>query len=196
MDGSRCGRIGDEKTADTSADPLTTLVFLYNHIAHHVPPEVSGTAGMIGRKEIDLAGERLRGEIGEALQASVGVHRHDPAKTKDASALLQEEGLDAELADLLLETEQICYWFFVYELAAGRRLATDAIVAALEHEDCRRVPVQDLAAAAADRPTTSTVFLLLGRLLTDAGLPRRLFVELDLREMRRKPYLEDIVRGL
>jgi hypothetical protein len=197
MDGPRHGPAeGGEVDSPSPAKTIEALLSCYEHIADKVRAEVSATAGMIRAGEAAVAGARLRAEIDEALRAARGDHSHDPAKTRAASSLLRERGLDPGLADLLLETEQIGYWYLVGELAAGRRPAADQIVGALAEGEGSPLAAEALASAALSKPQTATVFALVGRLLANAGLPAGLFAELDLREMRGKPYLEDVFRGL
>jgi hypothetical protein len=201
MDGPRRGptegaSVDSNGAAFSPAKTIETLLLLYEHIAREVPAEVSGTARLIRSGQTTAAGLRLKAEIDEALRAARGEHSHDPAKTRAASLLLRERGLDPGLADLLLETEQIGYWYFVGELAAGRKPASDQIARALSAGGSSPLTAEHLAATALAKTTAVTVFALVGRLLGDAGLPQELFAELDLREMSGKPYLEDVLRGL
>jgi hypothetical protein len=174
------------------------MVSAYQALARSVPPEKSRTAALIRSSDASLPLRRLRGEIGELVAVLGGTHSHLADKSGPARGLLAARGLEAGLADLLLEASQVSYWWLVSELAAGRApdpVELEAALRAGAGPRGRATPVAEQARSAASQPTASSVFGLLGRTMAEAGLPIDLFAELDLAEMAARPYLTEALGG-
>ncbi len=177
---------------------LQRLVSAYQALSRSVPTEKSRTAALIRSSDASLPLARLRDEIGELVAVLGGTHSHLADKSGLARGLLAERGLEVRLADLLLEASQVSYWWIVSELAAGRVPDAGDLEAALRSgakAGARAVSVGEQAHSAASEPIAENVFGLLGRVLSDAGLPLDLFAELDLAEMATRPYLKEALGG-
>jgi phosphoribosyl-ATP pyrophosphohydrolase len=184
-------------------EPVAKLVRVYIHLSENVSSELSSTARLIrggDRREIL---RRLREEIGEAVLAAQGRHVHGLDEKPLLRRFLDGERIAHSHAAVVLEASQVSYWYLVLRLGADRRsrrpggrVHPDAVLAALKAGARSSPGPRTWAAAARIRASVGTVYGLIGRLMSRAGLPLDLFARLDLLEMMQKPYLERFVDGL
>jgi hypothetical protein len=180
-----------------STSVIQRLVAAYGVLAREVEPERSGTAALIRTGDPGRALLRLRQEIAELAAVVEGGHAHAADKSAQARRLLAERGLSEAHADLLLEASQVSYWWLVARLASGSQPDPGLLEEAVRAGACgsRSRPIGEEAREASAEASERAVFGLLGRALSDAGLPADLFAELDLAEMARRPYLRGLLGG-
>ena len=176
-------------------DAVLLLIEAYRYLADKVSPEVSRTAGLIKTEKHELAHQRLRQEIDECLMALAGEHSHEAEKTGIVRSVLREENLPEELADILIELQQVAYWCLVGLMAAGKPVEGGDVVRSLRKGAVCRTSNAELGAAASEDAGLDSVFSFVGRTSMSAGLPLDLFARLDLSEMSSRPYLKDLIHG-
>ncbi|MFP4522576.1 MAG: hypothetical protein ACLFQK_10560, partial [Fibrobacterota bacterium] len=106
---------------------LHKLTEIYLHLKKEVPPEKSGTAAFLRKKNQKTATRRLGEESREMLEALSGDHKHPLDKTAGARKLLRENALSEDLADILLEMSQVFYWAEINNLLSPDPLCAGEI---------------------------------------------------------------------
>ena len=177
-------------------ESVEKLILSYHYLSNNISAKVSRTAGLIGAGDWRYAGKRLLEEVEEAVQAFLGQHKHLPDKSPVLADLLVERGIDQRLSEIVLETSQLSYWYLVFHLAKQNTLNAQNIVSALENGALSPAGVEEHAQRIEDNTTLEAVYSFIGKLLSSVNLPLDIFAELDIREMKQKPYLEDFIREM
>jgi hypothetical protein len=175
-------------------DAVLLLIEAYRHLAEKVSPEVSRTARLIQAQKYDLAHQRLRQEIDECLMALAGDHLHNEEKRALPRTILRGEKLPEELADIVIELQQVAYWCLVGWLASKNTLTGTEVAQSLRKGAACRISAAELGSAAGRDADPDSVFRFVGRASVSAGLPLDLFARLDLADMRSRPYLKDVIK--
>jgi len=179
------------------------LIQLYAYLSRNVSDKHSRTARLIRSGDWRYAEKRLLEELDEAIQAFHGGHGNQMEKNPLLVELAAEKGIGHRLSDIILEASQVSYWYQAFHLAKqslrerrDRPLKARTIVAALKRGARSTASVEEHARQIKGNPTVRTVYGFIGRLLARADLPIDIFAELDLREMRQKPYLADFIQSM
>ena len=186
-----------------SMESVEKLIQLYVYLSRNVSEKQSRTARLIRTGNWRFAAKRLAEEREEVIQAYHGGHGNPQSKNPDLTELAAEMRLDQRLSDIVLETSQLSYWYLVYHLAKSSKdspsenlphkdpLDANVIASALQEGAQSTTAVTEHEQRIRENTTVETVYGFIGRILAEVGLPLDIFAELDLREMMRKPYLED-----